>query len=468
MDDQLDNDLKNHIRDVFDNYEDTTADEGWLLLREKFPAEKKRRNMAWLWAAAILLVCCGIGLWLKISTDKPATQIAKQKNQPIKHESPAVQQQRTDTANSNNIAAKVPNKIADQHIAAVHTSTGNTSNRNIQNSAIAHEKHIKPISEQINKRGKPAQSLAVNKQAPITKNPVQAIPTNDNLNSNPVAIAQAIKPADQQAAATVPAPANAAATNTNPVAAQQPKPQKDIMDMFEHDQGNRQAAKEANDQKEKKVNFGLYAGTYFNYGKGSDNQVNVGGGITSDIKLNRKLKLVTGITVAQNSLSYQAIPTAAASLKSNLAVPAAASSSSMYASLASTPTIKNYNASLIGLDVPINLKYEFNPDKTDAYMLVGISSGTFIDESYTYKYSYPSFQSSSLKQTQNETTGNNFNSFYFAKTLNVAFGIGYPFGKNRLVIEPFLKYPLDGLGSQNLKFGAGGLNLKFNFLPSHK
>ena len=42
MDDQLDNDLRDRIREVFDNYEDTTADEGWLLLRERFPVQEKR------------------------------------------------------------------------------------------------------------------------------------------------------------------------------------------------------------------------------------------------------------------------------------------------------------------------------------------------------------------------------------------------------------------------------------------
>ena len=126
------------------------------------------------------------------------------------------------------------------------------------------------------------------------------------------------------------------------------------------------------------------------------------------------------------------------------------------------PTFKNYNANLVGLDVPVNLKYEFNPQKNDIYVSAGFSSGTFINESYTYLYSYPSFNSTEA-QTKNETTSKSFNSFYFAKTLNFAVGMGYPFGKNRLVIEPFLKYPLDGLGSQQLKFGAGGLNLKFNF-----
>jgi len=63
---------------------------------------------------------------------------------------------------------------------------------------------------------------------------------------------------------------------------------------------------------------------------------------------------------------------------------------------------------------------------------------------------------------QDQSTRGSFNSFYFAKTLNLAFGTGYLLGRNHLVIEPFLKYPLQGLGSQQLRFGAGGVNLKFN------
>jgi RNA polymerase sigma-70 factor (ECF subfamily) len=34
--------------------------------------------------------------------------------------------------------------------------------------------------------------------------------------------------------------------------------------------------------------------------------------------------------------------------------------------------------------------------------------------------------------------------------------------------KPFLKYPLNGLGEQQIRFGAGGLNLKFDFKSSKK
>jgi hypothetical protein len=138
------------------------------------------------------------------------------------------------------------------------------------------------------------------------------------------------------------------------------------------------------------------------------------------------------------------------------------------ANVASVPSLKNYDANMVGLDIPLNLKYDFNPKKYDFYVLAGLSSGTFINETYTYQYNYPALFSPSLQQIQNQTSRNNFDSFYFAKTLNLAFGIGYPLGKNHLILEPFLKYPLDGLGSQNIRFGAGGINLKFNFQQSKK
>ena len=67
MDERWDNDLRKRIKEVFDNYEDTSADEGWQLLREKYPEKAKRRIAAWLWlgsAAALLLLFLGI-LWYR-------------------------------------------------------------------------------------------------------------------------------------------------------------------------------------------------------------------------------------------------------------------------------------------------------------------------------------------------------------------------------------------------------------------
>jgi len=91
-----------------------------------------------------------------------------------------------------------------------------------------------------------------------------------------------------------------------------------------------------------------------------------------------------------------------------------------------------------------------------------------MNETYTYQYNYPAIFSPSLQQMQDETSHKSFNGFYFAKIVNLAFGVGYPLGKNSITLEPFLRYPLDGLGSQNIRFGAGGINLKFNFQSQKK
>src|SRR5579872_7110790 len=79
MDDQLDNDLKNRIKEVFDNYEDTSADEGWLQLRKKYPEKAKRIIAAWMyWApiAALLLLFIGI-VWFQTAPKKQQVAIAK-------------------------------------------------------------------------------------------------------------------------------------------------------------------------------------------------------------------------------------------------------------------------------------------------------------------------------------------------------------------------------------------------------
>src|ERR1700743_3158262 len=81
MDDQLDNDLKKRIREVFDNYDDEHADAGWLRLREKYPEKAKRRAVAWLWygsVAALVLIFLGIFLFRQAPVKKEKLVASKQ------------------------------------------------------------------------------------------------------------------------------------------------------------------------------------------------------------------------------------------------------------------------------------------------------------------------------------------------------------------------------------------------------
>jgi hypothetical protein len=494
MDDQLDNDLKNRIKEVFDNFEDTSASEGWLKLREKFPEKQaKRRAIVWIWwgAAAILFLFLGIGLWMYSANNSTEKYSVKTQKNPQSENLTGNKTQKDTTAKTTTQQAATAAKVAAGSIAASGSEKIEKLNPLVKRSTISTTPSI--INNAAQQKTYAANTFDVTAKTIIkvpgqqlaavisSKNADSAKKAADKLQAQQLAItmmaktADSIKKANQQIAATTAANNSTANQAKSPVTDKQKTPVKSIASMF----AETQYVKDKKiDKKSKTVNFGVYAATYFNYAKGSNNEANIGAGITSDIRITKNLKLVTGITIAQNSLNFTGgVPTTTA--QNNLSfVPANNAGSSLVLASAynvnsavtnaAVPAFKNYDANLVGLDIPLNLKYEFNPAKTNLYVLAGFSSGTFINETYTYQYNYPALFSPSLQQLQAETSRKSFNGFYLAKTLNLAFGVGYPVGKNRLILEPFLKYPLDGLGSQDIRFGAGGVNLKFSFQSSNK
>jgi hypothetical protein len=472
MDEQFDNELKNHIRQVFDNFEDPTADAGWLLLREKFPAKKKDRGIIWLWlgsAAAILLLILGIGTWVnyqKQEQDKFVVKTIKtihhQNTTVVKIQSPVnnkdtlqrltttVQPSVQQKLQSHQSSNKTP--VKDQLVAAHGSRTNNAlkSKTNIADHRL------------IVKSG--ANSISNN---PIVKTQKKSPEKGDTIATtlaNNITVNKANQTNSQQSSAVL-----SDTIVKKAIVASNTSPRVKVHDPFsDKPETDRRAKASSQDEiTNKKVLFSIYAATYFNYAKGSNNQLNIGAGVTSDIRLTQNLKLSTGMAIAQNSLSYANQPPVAATHSFIAAASLSAIQNFANAnSMTSVVSFKNYNAQLVGLDVPVNLKYEFDPQKSRNYVVVGLSSGTFINETYTYQYAYGNGYGAAA---QSQSTVNGFSNFYFAKTLNVSFGLGYPLSKtNQLIIEPFLKYPLDGLGAQQIKFGAGGINLKFNFNDAKK
>lgn len=100
-------------------------------------------------------------------------------------------------------------------------------------------------------------------------------------------------------------------------------------------------------------------------------------------------------------------------------------------------------------------------------MAAGVSSGTFLKEAYTYRYSSTGPTGTVLASPDNYNKIEKGSSgFEFARMLNVSLGVGYPVGKkSTLIVEPFMNYPLKTIGDEDIRFGSGGVNLKFNFGP---
>lgn len=453
---KLHSELSKHIRQVFDNYEDTGADEGWLLLREKFPLKKKKRRLVWVAYAAAALVLLCLGIWLFPNK-------AKRVNQVIAINKPVLQP--IGSLKPNNIS---PNRDSNQHSTGVFTQN-EAPKKSVGNSKFT--SHSMPDSH-IAKADSYHDSASI-----FTQNNVKP-KLNDNLKSTDYSTQHnnTAKTDSSQHYINVFTQNNVTKNHADsgnytslPYKQNQPPPLKAPANIFNQKALSRNNADQS-EQANRNVTFSVYAATYVNYAKGSDNLINIGAGLTSDVRITGNLKLSTGLAIAQNRLNYNdnnlPNPTQHEAAFAGLAAAAALSSGkpltgdgtmqSMVRYATTLNGTKNYNASLVGFDIPVNLKYEFNPKKTDSYIAAGVSSGTFITETYRSVYTYSTVSKES-------DTHNSFSGFDLAKTLNVSFGVGYPLGKNRLIIEPFFKYPLDGLGAQQIKFGASGVNLRLHF-----
>jgi hypothetical protein len=496
MDEQFDKDLINRIREVFDDYEDPTADEGWLELRKKFPEKKSRRPVAWIWrgaAAALVLLCMGIGFLIYDGRVKPTT-VAHIKTKPAPVENLVKNKpESNDAANTGgkkeiklSIATIAQNNSMAQSpaIAKGHNES-NYRGRNIKERDVTNPGNFTTQGRQYatqSSSGKTAvtNSIALNTSvAPQNRLQNGANVQNPALKDNPANIIASAK----NPVVSVKITDSAAINKVNAMQLLAANTQK--MAGNTDTAGNKQVVNPANttlaavkqaktrkieDSDPRRIRLAISAGTYVNYAKGSSSQMNMGFGFSSDIPLTRKLSLVTGINVSQNSLNFAGTPPPAIQQNNLVAATAPKTSSiaSAYFAPVSTPKFQNYNANLIALDIPVNLKYQFSPKKSDAYVSAGLSSGTFIDENYVYKYNYPSLFSPAVQQTLGTTAHNRFNNFYVAKVVNVAFGVGRQIGRNKIIIEPFLKYPLAGVGSQQLHFGTGGINFKLNLLSGKK
>lgn len=429
MEDPLDQKLSNRIIEIFDEFEDDSADLGWQQLREKYPV-KSTRPIAWLWvgsAAALLLIFFSVGIFL-IQEQKPTQEIARH--------TPPIKKKIATTVTSPEKKAAVPKN----------------EEKNILNTVAATKVPDTKASFH-------TPVFSIQKQASAT-----VAPFDEGKNANqPLSLAnQSVE--NNLTAMVLDSNQSIAQVSQTPPVVQVELPGENAIHSFLDDEKN--TAKTASD---KKINFGVFAGTYLSYAEGSDNQFNLGAGISSDIKLSKNLKLSTGIAILQNTFNYERHTPPAALNVSNDS-PISGKMQMLSSPVSSSGQAKGYHANLVGIDIPINLKYEFNPTKNNFYIAAGFSSGTFINESYTYQNGGAQAMGFTNNQQQEENTPDkHFDNFNFAKTLNLSFGTGYELGNhNKLFIEPFLKYPLQGIGAENLRFGSGGINLRLNFQSSNK
>jgi len=481
MKNPVDSMLTSRIKQVFDEFEDPAADAGWEQLRKKYPERNRRPLTLWLSSAAAILIFV-TGLWFVNSQETPMVMTPVKEEKSFGRTDKSTPLNTADSVNSTKTAEKrlselrIPKRLKERSLAIAEPETAKvlTATPPVTSSQVEplNLSGLEALAEQSPEK---VRAMGLKDEIPFSRAATLVIKNQQDFDK--VQIEQAVQPTYiKDGKITTIAledeiPLSRAATlaiedrqDFDKVQIEQAKKPTYIKEFNPDPVENEKKVENAN-AKRQKLALSLFAGSYFNYAEGSENQLNFGAGFTSDIRLSRNLKLSTGLSIASNSLDYdsgQDVPESAASSFNSVA-PSTGQNASR-----DLTTITRYSASLLTLDIPVNIKYEFVPESDKIYVLAGLSSGTYLNE--TYGYQYRNFNTASgyySSQAKAQEIKRQLNDFDFARTLNLSFGISTPFGKTQTIsFEPFVKYPLGGLGTENLKFGSTGINLKIRFKPS--
>lgn len=439
--------LKERIIEVFDNFEDDHADFGWQELRTKYPAKRTNKAVIWWRSAAAVLILCGLG-YLFTTTQEPAGLSAQKTRPPLEKFDPS-----ENTSNAGSISPEednpvaAPEPVAPAGLKESATTKSPYSSPFIASRSKAHQEDTRTetITEDI---------------LPETTGTTMS----DNQNTLPSSVLESESALPAVAMTAEPDPsANGSAINNE-------HPKADVLSaatVRPHVTAE-EKQKKSESSVEKKLALAFYAGTFMNYAEGSDNTINIGAGISTGIALSKHFTLSTGVAIARNTLMFNdKLPrSSSASFMGNIQAQLAPGSTGKFAVI---PSISRLDAELLNLDIPVAIRYDINPKTRNFFISGGLTSSSYLSETYTYSYNNFNLASNAFGAAEDEKMEMSLSKFDFARTLNVSVGMTYPLGeKQNLTVEPFLKYPLGGLGSQNIVFGAAGINLKIQMKHNNK
>jgi len=204
----------------------------------------------------------------------------------------------------------------------------------------------------------------------------------------------------------------------------------------------------------RKVRFGVDFSPGINATQ-SASSFNFSGGITADIPVYSNFQFSTGLQLENQSIISNG------------------------PQISTSGPANQSKANLMNLDLPLNLTWRFFSNKLKCYYLsAGVSSLAYFKQDYqNTSYSQQLVAVSSLvggheiisynivnvaSTTQNLVTP--FRTFDFAGRLNFLLGLEQQLSpKLFLHFEPYLKIPVSGLATENLKYISSGVTFKISF-----
>ncbi len=219
----------------------------------------------------------------------------------------------------------------------------------------------------------------------------------------------------------------------------------------------------------KSLKLGLEISPIFDYNQDNgSSSIGFAGGVTFEIPISNKFDINTGVFYADQKLN----------LNQNSAF-----KSDVVSARASSQLI-NEEAVIKGIEIPLNIKYNFSVAENDFFIAAGVTSTSYIKENIeanylinnrtetkTQDYLGNNIVKYELVQTNSKiSTPANSSKFNFANYLNVSLGIKLPVNKKRqaIIIAPYFKYSLKPLTHQQIDFNSGGIHLRYNYFSFSK
>ncbi|WP_461787783.1 hypothetical protein [Pedobacter sp.] len=444
--------LIQHTKSVFEDYNDGFADHGWAELRKKYP-EKERKLLPIWWltgvAATLLIV---VGLYFNDTFEKQHVKLKVQQVKGKTRKDADVTAAKQEEAYAKSKPHKNEKNTLGSDIPASRKNTPTIKNSIARSTYLAKNSTLKSSGA--------VPKTMINNATAQHIDPVSPIKNTDDQSG-----LLAVNSTTQDS--VVIEKSKAAINYTTTV----PPSEKKSTEEFLKDQSKLLAHNEKNKDKknQSKTTFEVFTGTFFNYHDNNEAKLSAGLGLNANIEVAKNLVLSVGAGISQNKVSYENKVPAEVTQSMFAARDVALSLAPSNAPYSATATNDvNFNGRLLSIDLPIAFKF-FPTKRQDFYISTGINSSTYLSQKYTYNYNLSNFGiQNGAAQAKQQTEESNLGGFDFANNAIIAVGFNQTLGKNILIFEPYYKPALNTMGNKNLRISSAGINLKFNFNGSNK
>lgn len=412
MPESFDKQISNKIRSTFKNYHEPFNNDAWRLMQEKLADKKKKKGFVFyinIAKAASIILFVGIGVLWPFKTNH---QFSNTDYSILRIDDTLKNKEIKDRNNTLNIA--VNSNETEKYENVKH------SLKEIQN---FNNKDIYISDNEIN----------------INVNRVFSDSVKNNEKRKKKIYADIVKTKDKDSLNNI--------ISVDTVKDNRPILMPDDKDFF-HEK-----------KSDKKFNFGIAVSSYYSSSDiGATDNINIGGGFFTEYKISDRISINSGLLLANHHLNTESSSLFSAFNSYDMA-------ESSFVGSSETEVV------LVGLDIPLNVKLNFNK----MYISTGVSSLVYLKESYSENYYVENTQDVYNSETnsyetlylydqvsENQEFGA-FKTFDFAKLFNFSVGYIIPLKKGQLIFEPYAKIPIGHLTSYNISYGYGGLALKYDF-----